>query len=187
MTGALESAEFHIGHDRGYAERFQYVKEASLVLLFLSLAFVSGSRGYVVWALVFGYLLVDDMLQIHETLGELAATSLELSAIAGLRPEDIGQLIVSAVAGIVLLSPLLLYYAKDKGDFRIDTRCLLLLILALAFFGVLLDAVHIVVDTDWLDAVLAIVEDGGEMIVMSAMLAYASKSYLKASAPRSID
>ncbi len=43
------------------------------------------------------------------------------------------------------------------------------MLLALALFGIVVDVLHIAIAVPWLEPYLALVEDGGEMLVMSTI------------------
>ena len=153
-----------ISRDRGYPELYQYVKEAAIIALTIGLLRRKGSPVYPAWALTFLYLLLDDSLKIHETLGEWLAGELGLGTIAGVEGRDLGQVMVSAAAGLVLLGAVVVTTARDRTEAGALSVRLGLVIVALAFFGVV---------TDVIDAIdlFGLVEDGGEMITMSVAVA----------------
>ena len=75
----------------------------------------------------------------------------------------------SAVFGLLfVLAIVLLYILSDRTARRIALHLIGLLAL-LAVFGVLMDMVEVMVDHDEVARVLVIVEDGGEMVVMSVI------------------
>ena len=124
------------------------------------------------WLLLFAFLLADDGLRIHEQIGGMVSSSgLEFQPPLGLRRQDIGELIGSAAFGLPLL--LLPVY----GFFRADSKVrgvflgIALLMLSLAFFGIVVDMVHQIVPKDFREQ-LAFIEDGGEMLSASLMLGY---------------
>ena len=124
---------------------------------------------YLAWALVFTYLLVDDSMQAHERIGAWFADTLALPEVGSLRPVDIGELITSAIAGLVLLSFLTVSYLRASIDARHFARMLAMGIAGLVFFGIVLDMIHF--EKGYLlDKAMGAIEDGGEMIVMSAIL-----------------
>lgn len=160
--------------DQGYPEFFQYIKELWIVGLLLSLTIRTKAVGYSVWALLFLYLLIDDSLRIHETYGEFIAARLEFTPFLGLRAKDFGELAVSATAGGFFITLLALFYLNGSAAFKQTSRHLLLLLFALALFGIFFDMVHLATMGRWtFSYLLGIVEDGGEMIVMSVMAWYA--------------
>ena len=100
--------------------------------------------GYGLRAVLFAYVLFDDALRIHETLCTHITAKLDLHAAFGLRAKDFGELLVSAIAAVILVSPLILLYRHGVPPFRQATRHLLLLLLSLAFFGIFVDMLHVI-------------------------------------------
>lgn len=160
-----------ISRDRGFPEIFQYLKEALIVLMLLWLHRQRASLIYLSWALVFSYLLLDDSLRIHETLGDGLVSALGLEAVAGIEAKDLGQVIVSATAGVVLLGFAGLATLRDRSPARGLSILLGFVMVALVFFGVV---------TDVIDAIdlFGLVEDGGEMVAMSFGVAITAHHYL---------
>ena len=160
---------FSLGADLGLSEIFQYVKEFWIFILLIVVAIGQRKCIYGSWACLFLYLLLDDSLQIHEKLGESLAEHLGLEPFLGLRPQDFGELVVSMSFGGVLLSFVLAAHLfSDPGSKRIS-RHIFLLVLCIAFFGVVVDMLHIMLP---FVPGLTVLEDGGEMVVMSLILWY---------------
>ena len=172
LTPLLNSPLFSLERDHGYPEIYQYIKELWIVVLLLSILIKTRAVGYSVWALLFLYLLFDDALEIHETFGGYIATRLEFTPFLGLRAQDFGELAVSAMSAALLLTSLIFPYVRGLGAFKQVTRHLLLLLLALAFFGIFVDMVHIALMGWKASYLLGVVEDGGEMIVISIIAWY---------------
>lgn len=169
--------------DNGYGELFQYLKFLWLALLLARLAWRRRAVGYLAWSLLFAYLLLDDMLRLHEDLGAALAEDLGLRPWLGLRAKDLGELAVTAIAALLLLAPLSLAWLRGGAAFRALSRSLARRLLLLAGFGVLLDllasALHPV--GGW-RLLLGTLEDGGEMVAASLLLARAFAELAPASA-----
>ncbi len=173
-TTLLHSPLAALDVDRGYAEFFQYLKLLWTGLLLTCLCLRTRRWGYLAWALLFLYLLVDDSFSLHENFGRTLADRLALQDAFGLRAIDFGELLVSATAGAVLAVAIGWAYLRGAGEFRRSSRDLLVLLLALVFFGVMVDMVHIALDpVSWIDNALVILEDGGELVVTSFIAWYA--------------
>ena len=173
-TNLLRSPLAALDVDRGYAEFFQYLKLLWTCLLLTGLALRSRRWGYLAWVGLFGYLLVDDSFTLHENIGVVLADRLALPDAMGLRSIDFGELLVSAAAGVVLAAGIGWAYLRGSDELRRSSRHLLLLLLALVFFGVVVDMVHIAVAaTGWVDNAFVILEDGGELVVTSFITWYA--------------
>jgi hypothetical protein len=182
-TPLIVSSMYALTHDRGYAEAFQYIKLYWIILALAVLLWRTRAPVYAAWVVVFGYLLLDDALQIHEVVGNAVATYLGYRARLGLRTADFGELTVTAVAGLLLLGLLAIGYLRSGPNARSASRDLLVLIAALAFFGVFVDVLHQLAFTTRLDGLLGIAEDGGEMIVVSVACAYSVGLLLRGGVP----
>ena len=174
------SEQFDLTRDRGYAELFQYVKEFWCVVLFVLIARQTRTTAYLVWASFFSYLLLDDMLRVHERGGKIIAAYGHFVPFAGLRAKDFGELVVMmAIAGMLLLA-VGLAYRYSTSTFRKVSVDMLLLIAGLAFFGVAMDMLHSMIYGiigsgpvgEILGGTMGLIEDGGEMLAMSLILWY---------------
>jgi len=176
LNNVINNELFSIGRDRGYAEIFQYIKWFWIIVLFIYLTISRCSLSYVAWGVTFLYLLCDDSLGIHEKIGRLISGNLGFEPPFGLYPRDIGELTVSACAGITLTPLLIWAYLRGSHAFKSMSQDLLLLILVLAFFGVAVDTVHSITRGLGLGSnaefILGVIEDGGEMLIASLMVWY---------------
>lgn len=174
MTPILNNPLYSLERDRGYPEFYQYVKELWIIVLLLSTCVRTRAVGYIAWAMVFGYLLCDDALQVHERLGSYIAARLYFVPLLGLRAIDFGELAVSAMSGASLLTLLAWFFMRGSDTFKQSTnKDLLLLMLTIAFFGIFVDMLHEALKVGrkihlWLE----VVEDGSEMIAMSFVVWY---------------
>lgn len=173
LFGVLNDPLFSLEEDGGYPERYQYAKTFSIVVLLIMVSAKAKVIGYGAWAVLFLYLLLDDALSIHESFGLHVATNLDFSPAFGLRARDFGELVVTAIAATLLLTPLAAFYWRGSNAFKIVSKCLFLLLVALAFFGIFVDMLHVAIQQGWkVSFLLGALEDGGEMVVISVMVAY---------------
>jgi hypothetical protein len=98
-----------------------------------------------------------------------------MPALFGLRPQDLGELLFAVLVGSFTLAVIAIAARSESGGIAI-APCITIAVLlgALAFCGVIVDALHVIA---YLQAsrwawILAIIEDGGELVVMSATAAY---------------
>lgn len=164
---------FSIETDRGFSEMFQAGKWAAICALLL----VSGARmrywGYAAWALLFAYLLVDDWRSVHERWGLALSRAWTLPTPPFIRPADVGELLVSAAAATALLPGIALGWWCGTAAYRQACADLVSLLLLLVVFGIGVDMLHVaVMHLPGPKEVLAVVEDGGELLVASAIVAY---------------
>jgi hypothetical protein len=122
-----------------------------------------------VFSFFFLYTLFDDSFEFHELFGSFLADFLAIQPALGLRPVDFGELIVYVAFGLLFAVPLLLFYLMSDRSVRKVAHALLGMIVVLAGFGVLMDMVGIIVKELDVRRVLVIIEEGGEMLVMSAI------------------
>lgn len=159
--------------DRSLSEWAQYVKFGAMALLLLATAAWQRRWHALSWVPLMGFLLLDDAFSVHERYGWLASVRLELPAWLGLSGQDIGQLLVSGVSGLMLFSPIALGWVLGDTAFRRQSEGLAWRFGLLGFFGVFVDAAH-----NWtrpwpaLDFAVGVLEDGGEMLAASLMLAF---------------
>lgn len=168
-TNLLNSSYYLLSRDRGFAEFFQYTKELWIAVMFLMLG-IKKKRGiFYVFSLLFFYLLVDDSFEIHESLGRFFGEMFQFQSLLGLRGVDFGELLVSGIFGFLFLTALVLLFALSDQITRRITFYLFVFMGMLALFGVVMDMVEVMVRNPDISKVLVIVEEGGEMLVMSVI------------------
>jgi hypothetical protein len=173
FTPFLQNQLLSIERDRGYAEMYQYLKWIWIISLLVYISLQKRAFNYFAWVLVFTYFFFDDALHIHELVGGYIGNNLNVAPAFGLRLQDFGELIVSATAGISLIAFVMWAYRRGSQDFKNISKDILLLIGALVFFGVVVDMAHIAIRLGWLVTfILGVIEDGGEMLVVTLILWY---------------
>lgn len=168
---AAGDPRFSLEEDRGFAEVFQYVKLFWTAALLAALLLRTRILAYAPWSLLFGYLMLDDSVQIHERLGEWVATRFGFGAAMGLRPQDFGEWTVSAAVLCGFLVLLGAAYARARPAAMRVSAPLFGLLLALVVVGVAFDALHVALRS-LANTFLVLAEDGGEMIVVSVTCWY---------------
>src|SRR5690606_37219398 len=120
-------------YDRGHAEFYQYTMALWCMALFGALMLRTRALGYLAWVVVFAFLLVDDTVQIHETLGARLGAVLPFAGFVGLRADDLGEAAVAGAAAVLLLGLVAWAYARGAPEFRRASRHIVLLLLVLLF------------------------------------------------------
>lgn len=161
---------FSIENEMGYAESYQHIKQLAVALAAFALLLKGADLLYLCWTLLFTYLFIDDSFELHETLG--LRLSNNFTSAYGLRTQDYGELLVSITAGLVFVVLLAISYRRGKRKARDESKVLLPMVLVLAFFGILVDMAHVEVASNPWHHRLGIIEDGGELLVMSIILWY---------------
>ncbi|WP_379677679.1 hypothetical protein [Massilia consociata] len=174
LTPYLANPLFNIEVDNGFAETYQHLKFVGIVIAFSYLCIKTKSWFFAPWALLFTYFFLDDSLQIHERLGSVIVSGFSFAPPFGLRRQDLGELCVTVTAGLIMLPPLLLAYYFGRPPIKKIFYNLALVLSLLVFFGVGVDMVHVVfVNNPIMSPVLAVIEDGGELLSISLFLWYA--------------
>lgn len=182
----LAGGHFSMESDNGLASIYQYIKQIWLAGC-LGLAFVqTRSKVFVGWTLLFAFLLLDDALELHERFGVLISASWNLPAVFGMRPADLGEVIVAAGIGCAALALVAITFRRGGSDARQLSADLMCLLAALALFGVFFDMLHTITyfNAPSLAQFFALVEDGGEMLVVSVITAYVFDLTSNAGRPR---
>ncbi len=184
--GIMESY-WSIETDRGFGESFQYIKEILLIFIFVWLGRRYFKYTFYAWALFYLYILIDDMLRLHERIGAQLSAHFHYGALLGLRPEDLGELTFLSIFGVIFFLLLGSAYIMGRKNrkLKLINRNLISLALFLILFGVFTDAFHAVfmkfsamIGLSGITRLIGfyifgLIEDGGEMIVMSFAVRYA--------------
>ncbi|MFB2935780.1 hypothetical protein ACE1B6_11055 [Aerosakkonemataceae cyanobacterium BLCC-F154] len=163
---------FSLETDRGFSEVFQYIKEYWIAVILGVLAVRTGLFLYGTWSLLFFYLLLDDAAEIHERLGSIISNKFAIPGLFNLRGQDFGEIAVTGTVVLVFLILTTLTYRFSDYTSRRASKHLIMMMFALAFCGVILDLVHIAVNSPGLNPWLTLLEDGGELVVMSFIACY---------------
>jgi hypothetical protein len=173
-TPYLSSIDYSLETDRGYAEVFQYIKEYWIAGMLAVLFARTRQAVYCTWSLLFGYLLFDDAFQVHERVGRMLrkAGYFSDSPLTGLSAQDFGELTVSAFAGITFLVLIGSTYLLSTPDAKQVSKRLVALLGIIILFGVFVDMLHSAMESLPGSSILAVVEDGGEMLAVSITCYY---------------
>ena len=163
-------AFFSLSTDLGYGEWFQYLKTFWMVIILVVLFQRTRHIFYLAWSFFWVYIPLDDALQIHERVGVWIAESVPF--LSGVRDaKDVGELIVYAVVGTLLILLLITAYYRTPRNQRGDSLGLTFFAGLFLFFSVVLDILGGLVSAFLPSRLLLygfnFLEDGGEMIVLS--------------------
>lgn len=174
QTELLNNSLYSLSRDNGYAEFFQYTKFLWIILLLFGVFVRTKSPGYLAWASLFLYFLADDAFKLHENYGRVIARNLDFIPPMSVRLQDVGELIVTAIAGVIIFPLLILAFWRGSQLFRKVALDFALLLAALVFVGVAVDLVHEAIGAEgFLDQIVfRVLEEGGEMVVTSFILWY---------------
>jgi hypothetical protein len=176
-TNRLPDSLYSLVQDRGFAEFYQYMKELWIALLFLFLAIKKRSVLFLILSLLFLYFLFDDSFEFHERIGAFLAFNLNFQPRFGLRDVDFGELAVFAFFGLQFLLLIAAAYIHIDSFSKTVLKNLLVMLAGLAFFGVVIDMVQITVLDPIAYGILGMIDDGGELIMMSVIAGYVFNLY----------
>lgn len=168
-TDLLPRGMFSIEREAGCGEWFQYIKEGAVAMVLFVMAKRNSSGLYRVWAFLFFFLLLDDAGQLHERLGRLIARHGEIQPLLGMTRQDVGELCVSLGVGTIFMVLIGAFHRRARPVAKRISVCLLGMIVLLVLFGVAVDMVHSAALGNPMYPVLGMIEDGGEMLVMSVI------------------
>lgn len=159
----------HLGRDRGYGERYEYVLTMLASLAMAGEYLRTRGRIYLGAAGVFAFMVIDNMARVHETAGHVIADAGILSS------HQWGELLFFAAAGFVIAVAICMTLWKGNAEDNARGLAVLALILPVAMFGVFIDAASIGLNDDpfWL-GVASLVEEAGEMIMICVLTAAAT-------------
>jgi hypothetical protein len=171
--GVFADPRFSLLRDRGYAEIFDYLKFACVAAVLARLWQQHRQPIYLALALVFLAALADDLFQIHELGGRWLLVEVGRDTPLGIHVRDVGEIATWALLGAVAVAGLrLAWLASRPADNRVGLLFIGCLVL-LALFGIGVDLLHALAPSRRLDGLFGIVEDGGEMLVLSLAVALA--------------
>jgi hypothetical protein len=153
-----------LGTEGGYPEMFNYLQLAVLVGLLLHIFVRTRQPIYASLGLVFLLALADDSLRLHERMGSFAS-SMGISAPAGLGAQQFGELLYFAVVGLAMIAVLAYGFVTSDAEDRKLGGIFAAWIGMLGFCAVLVDVLYVIL-SEWTGAgfIFAIAEDGGEML-----------------------
>ena len=160
---------FHIERDRGFPEMFNYLKLSIIVAVLTATYRRSRATACLIIALSFAYVCLDDSLRIHEQLGAYLPDSLALPAIEGMSAEALGQVLGFAAVGSVITLVFVIGWLYTDATYRRLFLVFAILLCALSFFAVIVDALHHMTPSHLrvIRILFGLIEDGGEMLVVT--------------------
>lgn len=172
LSDMVSDSSFYLAQDRGYAELYEYIQLLIIVGLFAFYSIRTKMWLYTHWMAFFTYYFLDDSLQIHETVGYWLVSILGIPSFLSLRAQDVGEIGMYGVIGLFFLSTFTTSYRVSDDSSRRFSHVLILFIAALVFFGGIFDMLSSTVfeSLPALRELFVIVEDGGEMAVVSFIL-----------------
>ena len=175
--GPFGSRRWYVDRDRSYMEFLGYVQVIGAGLLLLVLAVRRRIPVDAGWGAALTVVMLDDALEWHETGGTWLERTGSVPAAAGLRSQDLGELLTWGVLAAAVLVVLLATHRRSTASARRDSWRLGALIGLLVVFAVGVDMAHIalgaITTSSRIDLLALWLESSGEVGAMAALLAYA--------------
>ncbi|MFZ1399805.1 MAG: hypothetical protein WAS33_23065 [Candidatus Promineifilaceae bacterium] len=166
----LINSIFSMSEEGQLPDLFQYVKELAIVAILVFIA-LQGKRMYAIWAAIFGYILLDDIAEIHERIGYIFED--KMPQIASMDPAEVAQTGFLVLVSGILFGVALLMIWRNRDKQRQACLHLTILLAIAAFFGVGVDMLQgLIMNRFGISGIVKIVEDGGEMLIISVILWY---------------
>lgn len=166
----VEEYLLDLGVDRGYGEFWQYLKYLATSLLLVAIGVSTRSSVAFAWIAVTAYLAVDDVFGVHEGMGVRIALLLPQLGGDGIH---VGEIVWLGSVGAVLVAAVVLAHRRTHARGRAVSVVLAALFAGLIVFGVAVDAIHhLILRAPFFDAPLTALEDGGELVLMSLVVAF---------------
>lgn len=167
-------ALLNIAFDHSLGEIFTYAKWATIIVLLWFVSRRTGNPALLACAALFAVMLADDSLQIHERLGEVAVNAEAVGEASWANRQTLGEIAVWAVLAALLVPVMLIGFVKSTRAQWIPALRFLGLICLFVLFGGVIDSLHQpVANLPYGPQLADLVEDGGEMIVASLIVAHA--------------
>jgi len=179
QTGHLERIPplLSISTDWAIAEMFNYLKWVGIIAV-LMLAYRRHSHLLLlVLTLVFWVILLDDSLQFHERFGEFLAVHLDLSAQAPKWQQAALEVVMFAVIGCASLLAILIVWPRSPKELKLKLIPAAVIMFIIICFGLFVDFYHSTMPDGLAKKIMGTVEDGGEMIGISGLLAYFASQF----------
>ncbi|WP_426165782.1 hypothetical protein [Sandarakinorhabdus sp. DWP1-3-1] len=158
-----------IERDGGALEVLNYFQTVLAAAFLIATSLASRRPLYLAWGLLFLFIVLDDSLKYHETVGRMLVAGLNLPAAPGLRP----RIPASWAAAAVLLPAVAFYHWKSPLAVWRHGNVLLFCFVALVTSAVVSDMIHMILSRTPLAGAIGFLEDGGELVAMACACAYA--------------
>ena len=157
----------------GFPEIFQFLKYSILIMLLANVILRKG--WYSCFALLFVIIILfwDDLYQIHSLAAFYFTNVFGLQDYFWFRGQDLGYLIYVLGLGSAMAFIVYIGYSKTPEDRKNSYGNITLLIMLFLFFALILDILsHWIFDIMWLQQLITVLEEGGEMISLSLLVTY---------------
>lgn len=160
-------AELDLSAEGGLPEKYLHGLSFLTAGLFAFDRISRGNRVSLFLAALYLFVWFDDAALFHERLGSVLVEILSLPAVAGLRPQDAGEMLAWALAGAVFAALLPWAWRGRRDGDRGVAMLVAASFAALVICGIALDMVSMML-RNRLGTLIGTIEDAGEMLAVSA-------------------
>lgn len=175
----LENQIWNLGDENSLGEWFQYTKYVVAAIALIAVARRIHSSLFAALSALCGYLLLDDVLLLHERIG--GETLGPLLVPTARKADTLGEFLYIALVGTVIIVVLAWLWSRAGQS----TRSLALPVIAsLAWFGLavgVIDLFHALVLPVSLDPLGLVLEEGSEMVAATLVVYFVIKAWLATS------
>ncbi len=163
---------FSLESNVGFGQLFSSAQTLLLIGLLLRLARRTRETLYLAFGVIFLIVLVDDAFAVNQVLGRLVVQALGLVDHPRIKAESIGEMMVYGMVAVPLLGMVAASCARGTPEHRVAGLGFLALLVVLTFFATVMDLVHLAFINSFYASqlVLAVAEEGGEMLAQSLTL-----------------
>jgi hypothetical protein len=170
FTGMLADPLFDLESDDGLGQYFRFFQEFWIVLMLLLTAARKWRFLCASWAVLFAAYLCDDSMSLHESLGLLLSQNVNLPSVLGMRPQDLGEIVVYGTWGVTLMALVAVAHWLSGPDARSFSRKLLGLVVLLVAVGAGSDTLQGIFHATWLHAAFGKMEEAGSLVMVSVIV-----------------
>ncbi len=164
---------FQIDAQYGLGSIVMFAKLAFAIWLLSEIRYIRRDRAFDFWKFLFLYVLLDDIFEISTHAGRWVGTLFSFEEFMGLAPADYGKFAFAIGGGLIVSAFLGYLLRRSSRNFVSASFAIFVLLSAFAFFAVFFDIVHAFFNEDpRLGFAFGMLEEGGEMIVISFLVAY---------------
>jgi hypothetical protein len=163
---------FSLSSNAGFAQAFNSAQTLLLIAVLLGLAQRTRELLYVALSAAFVVVLLEDALAVNQLLGAPLASALGLVDRPRLLAQSLAEMLVYGALALPLVALLGTGWRRAGPTHRRAGAGFLGLLALLAFFATVMDLVHLAFIKSFFGSrlVLELIEEGGEMVTLSAAL-----------------
>lgn len=153
----------------GFGEVFIFAQLLILTGILARTGLWSRQPIYLLWAVIYFFVLIDDSFNVHRYLGGLLAPFLPANGLLGLTQQHAGELLSWSAIGCAAIAGLFQAISHSESEHREIARPLLSAFGLLLFFAVGIDTIHQGLNPapSLFGSLASIFEEGGEMIAVT--------------------